>query len=129
MHLSTRDLLATVLVGVALVLYAAWLFGMDMPWFTDSSAVAVGVLADRRVALGYPRSSAIKGSSVALRELRLRSMGRALRVFYVFDPGRNCVLLVGGDRTGRSRFYREMIPVAERIYEQYLAETGQDKEG
>jgi hypothetical protein len=44
MHLSTRDLLATVLVGVALVLYAAWLFGMDMPWFTDSSAVAVGVL-------------------------------------------------------------------------------------
>jgi hypothetical protein len=37
--------LATVLVGAALVLYAAWLIGMQMPWFTDASAVALGVLA------------------------------------------------------------------------------------
>jgi hypothetical protein len=95
----------------------------------DDVAVAVGVLADRGVALGYPRSSAIRGSSIGLRELRVRSMGRALRVFYVFDPGRNAVLLIGGDKTGRSRFYREMIPLAERVFEQYLAATGQDEEG
>ncbi len=44
MHLSTRDLLATVLVGVAVVLYGAWLVGVAIPWFTDPSTVALGVL-------------------------------------------------------------------------------------
>jgi hypothetical protein len=43
-RLSTRDLLATVLVGAALVLYAAWLIGMQMPWLTDPRAISVGVL-------------------------------------------------------------------------------------
>jgi hypothetical protein len=52
-----------------------------------------------------------------------------LRVFYVFDPRRNAVLLIGGDKTGRPRFYREMAPLAEQIFEEYLAETGQKKEG
>jgi hypothetical protein len=65
-------------------------------------ATAVGVLADRGVALGYPRSSAIRGSRIDLRELRVQSSGRALRVFYVFDPGRNAVLLsVETRRAGR----------------------------
>ena len=95
----------------------------------DDVATAVGVLADRGVGLGYPRSSAIRGSTIGLRELRIQSLGRPLRVFYVFDPRRNAILLTGGDKTGRPRFYREMIPRAERIFEEYLAETGQDEEG
>jgi hypothetical protein len=59
----------------------------------------------------------------------VQSSGHPLRVFYIFDPGRNVVLLIGGDKTGRPRFYREMVPLAERIFEEYLAETGQSKEG
>jgi hypothetical protein len=59
----------------------------------------------------------------------VQSSGRPLRVFYVFDPRRNAVLLIGGDKTGRPRFYREMAPLAEQIFEEYLAETGQKKEG
>ena len=59
----------------------------------------------------------------------MQSSGRPLRVFYVFDPRRNAVLLTGGDKTGRPRFYREMIPQAERIFREYLAETRQDREG
>ncbi len=42
--------------------------------------------------LGHPYSSAIKGSSIALRELRVQSQGRPLRVFYAFDPLRRAVL-------------------------------------
>jgi hypothetical protein len=95
----------------------------------DAVAVAVGVLADRGVGLGFPRSSAIRGSRIGLRELRVQSSGRPLRVFYAFDPRRKAVLLLGGDKTGRPRFYREMIPLAERIFEEYVAETGQDEEG
>ncbi len=96
----------------------------------DDIATAVGVLADRGVALGYPRSSAVRGSRIGLRELRVQSSGRPLRVFYAFDPRRNAVLLLGGDKTGRPRFYREMVPHAERVFREYLAETrGGEEEG
>ncbi len=95
----------------------------------DDIATAVGVLADRGIALGYPRSSAVRGSKMGLRELRVQSSGRPLRVFYAFDPHRNAVLLLGGDKTGRPRFYREMVPHAERVFREYLAETREKEEG
>lgn len=91
----------------------------------DDVARVIGVLEDRGVALGFPLSSALHGASIALRELRVQSDGRPLRVFYVFDPGRQAVVLIGGDKTGRDRFYEEMIPHAQRIYSEYLKETGQ----
>lgn len=74
------------------------------------------------VVLGHPYSSDVRGSKYALRDLRIQHQGRPFRVFYAFDPKRKAVLLIGGDKTGRDRFYEEMIPVAERIWEQYLAE-------
>ena len=68
------------------------------------------------MALGYPHSSAIKGASFALRELRARSHGKPLRVFYAFDVERQAVLLVGGNKAGKSKgkFYEEMIAKAEK---------------
>lgn len=76
------------------------------------------------VTLGFPYSSAVKGSKLALRELRVQSGGHPLRILYVFDPQRQAVLLVGGDKTGRDRFDEELIPIAERVYEEYLREIG-----
>jgi hypothetical protein len=35
-------------------------------------------------------------------------------VAYAFDPERNAVLLLGGDKTGDDRFYEWLIPSAER---------------
>jgi hypothetical protein len=72
--------------------------------------------------LGHPHSSAIKGSRHAIREPRIPSGGRALRVFYAFDPRRQAVLLLGGDKTGDDRFYETFLPRAESIGEEYLAE-------
>jgi hypothetical protein len=102
-------------------------------WWNDLSedqqedvAAHVQVLGDRGIALAFPRSSSVRGSRIALRELRVQSVGRPLRVFYVFDPSRQAVLLIGGDKTGRDRFYEEMIPIAERIYQEYLRETGRE---
>jgi hypothetical protein len=73
--------------------------------------------------LGYPRSSEIKGASFALRELRIQSNGRPLRVFYAFDPERQAVLLLGGDKTGDARFYDRMLPVLDRLWKEYLDEN------
>ena len=87
-----------------------------------ATARVVDHLEQEGVDLGFPFSSAIKGSRYALRELRIQSRGRALRVLYVFDPRRDAVLLLGGDKTGDERFYQRMVPVAEQVWETYLAE-------
>lgn len=63
--------------------------------------------------LPFPYSSWIEGSRHShMRELRVQSSGRPLRVFYAFDPRRVAILLTGGDKTGDDRFYERMIPLA-----------------
>jgi hypothetical protein len=42
--------------------------------------------------------------------------------FYAFDPRRTAILLIGGDKTGDDRFYKKMIPVADRLYDDYIEE-------
>lgn len=64
-----------------------------------------------------------------MRELRVQSKGDPLRVFYAFDPRRTAILLIGGNKAGNDQFYREMIPVADRLYDEHLAEISQDNEG
>ena len=93
----------------------------------DRVAFSIGLLEERGVTLPYPYSSAIHGASVALRELRTQAEGDPLRTLYAFDPSRQAVLLIGGDKTGDDRFYERMIPIAEKIWSNYLEETGQKK--
>ena len=57
-----------------------------------------------------------------MRELRVQSGGRPVRVFYAFDPRRSAILLIGGDKTGNDRFYEEFVPVADDLYDVHLAE-------
>jgi hypothetical protein len=95
----------------------------------DRVAVSVGLLEQRGVTLPFPYSSAIKGSKIALRELRTQAEGDPLRALDCFDPARQAVLLIGGDKTGDGRFYERMIPRAEKIWSDYLEETGQKRRG
>ena len=50
----------------------------------------------------------------------MQSHGNPFRVFYAFDTRRTAILLIGGDKTGRDRFYEEMIPVADDLYDQHI---------
>jgi len=94
----------------------------------EDIAAYVGLLEQRGPHLDYPYSSKIVGSRFEkMRELRPQHKGRPYRVFYAFDPRRAAILLIGGDKTGDDRFYERMIPLADRIYEQHLAEI--KKEG
>jgi hypothetical protein len=89
----------------------------------------VELLQDLGPNLGYPYSSDIAGSRYGnLRELRVQSKGRPFRVFYAFDPRRDAILLIGGDKTGDKRFYERMIPIADRLYDEHLREIG-DEDG
>jgi hypothetical protein len=76
-------------------------------------------------------TGAIEGSDLTLRELRIQSHGHPIRVFYAFDPQRDAIVLIGGDKTGISndRFYRDYIPQAERILREYLAEIEEEDDG
>lgn len=89
-----------------------------------SVAVVVTMLEDRGVLLPFPYSSGIVGSK-KLRELRIQHGGEPYRVLYAFDPKRNALLLLGGNKTGDGRWYEVNVPRAEKLFTQYLRESGQ----
>jgi hypothetical protein len=99
-------------------------------WYGDLSesqqddVTAVGLLLiEQGPQLPFPHSSGISGSRHAhMRELRIQSGGRPIRVFYAFDPRRSAILLIGGDKTGDDRFYDRMIPIADGLYDTYIDE-------
>lgn len=74
--------------------------------------------------LPRPYADVIHGSRISnLKELRIQHRGHPYRAFFVFDPLRQAVVLCAGDKTGNEkRFYREMVPLAEAIYDRYLLE-------
>jgi hypothetical protein len=61
-----------------------------------------------------------------MRELRVQIGGRPFRIFYAFDPQRSAVILIGGDKTGDSRFYERYIPIADRLYDQHIERLRED---
>jgi hypothetical protein len=61
-----------------------------------------------------------------MRELRIQHQGRPYRVLYAFDPKRNAVLLIGGDKTGNEQWYETFVLLADRLYEQHLIELEEE---
>lgn len=61
-----------------------------------------------------------------MRELRIQHEGRPYRVLYAFDPNRAAILLIGGDKTGNNRWYEIFVPLADRLYDEHLAELEND---
>lgn len=57
-----------------------------------------------------------------MRELRVQSRGTPLRIIYAFDPRRTAILPIGGDKTGKDRFYEEHVPLADDLYDIHLEE-------
>lgn len=88
----------------------------------DKVAHVIAMLEIAGVNLGFPYTSAIQNSRHPLRELRPNQGRSPLRVFYAFDSKRDAVLLIGGDKGGDKTFYRQIVPRAERIWEEYLEE-------
>lgn len=73
---------------------------------------------------GRPLVDRIKGSRYHnLKELRPASSGDTeVRILFAFDPARQMVLLVAGDKSGNwRRWYEVAIPLAERRYAEHLA--------
>ena len=87
----------------------------------DSVIARVELLMEYGPGPSHPLSSDIRSSRHGgMRELRIQSGGRPLRVLYAFDPRRTSILLIGGDKTGNDRFYEEYVPLADRLYDDHL---------
>lgn len=104
-------------------------------WFeslSDEEQVSVGrvveLLVEHGPSLPFPYSSGIATSRHRhMRELRIQHDGRPYRVLYAFDPRRAGILLLGGDKTGNDRWYDEHVPMADKLYDEYLTEL--EREG
>lgn len=106
--------------------FKEWWVGLEEA-VQDKCAVVVDLLVRDGPMLRFPYSSEIKGSEMAMRELRIQQGGHPYRILYAFDPARNALLILGGDKTGNARWYEEYVPKAEKIYKQYLQELEEEK--
>jgi len=90
---------------------------------TDSEqrkvVASVEALQELGPSAGRPLVDSVEGSRHSnMKELRVT---QTMRIFFAFDPKRVAILLIGGDKAGKTkRFYKRMIPIADSIYQQHL---------
>ncbi len=86
----------------------------------DAIVASVEVLQERGPSLGRPLVDRVKSSRYANMK-ELRPLRGNLRVLFAFDPTRNAILLIGGDKTGRwETWYEEFVPIADNLYDEHL---------
>lgn len=81
------------------------------------------LLAEFGPNLGRPTVDTLKGSRHAnMKELRFSWQGEVWRVAFAFDPKRQAIVLVGGDKGGadQRRFYKHLIRVADERFDEHL---------
>jgi hypothetical protein len=94
-----------------------------------SQGVQRDIAAGDSLALTGPYSSSIASSRHShMRELRVQHAGRPYRILYAFDPRRTAILLIGGEKTGDDRWYETYVPLADRLYDEHLAQLRQEGE-
>ena len=74
--------------------------------------------------LGRPRVDTLNGSRHAnMKELRFDAANGVWRVAFAFDPKRQAILLVAGDKSGvgKKHFYKALIKKADERFDAHLA--------
>jgi len=98
---------------------------------TELLAVAK-LLAEYGPQLGRPHVDTLKGSRHAnMKEMRFSAADGEWRVAFAFDPERNAIVLVAGDKSGGSqqRFYKQLIAKADSRFSGHLENLKPAKKG
>ncbi len=80
--------------------------------------------------LGRPFVDTLKGSKHSnMKELRFKADRGVWRVAFAYDPKRQAILLVAGNKSGVSeaRFYKELIRKADERFSKYLSDAKKGK--
>jgi hypothetical protein len=87
---------------------------------------ATGLLEIYGPTLSRPYADALAGSKHAnMKELRFKANDGVWRVAFAFDPARQAVILVAGDKSGvaQKRFYKGLIAKADSRFDEHLSRT------
>ena len=90
----------------------------------DELLAMMQLLAAYGPQLGRPHADTLAGSRYTnMKELRFRAADGVWRVAFAFDPARQAILLVAGDKAGvaQKRFYKRLIATADARFDDYLA--------
>ncbi len=102
--------------------FTLWFKDLDLDTKKDI-LISIEILKEFGPKLGRPHVDTIAGSKIKnLKELRINSKNRPFRIFFVFDPERNAVLLIGGNKATSKKFYPNMIKKSEDLYSDYLGD-------
>lgn len=99
-----------------------WLRQLDTDSYEQVIA-ALEVLSELGPSLGRPVVDTIHGSRHKnMKELRPGSKGRSeLRILFAFDPRRQAIMLVAGDKAGDwSKWYTRNIRIADDLFDDHL---------
>jgi hypothetical protein len=89
----------------------------------------IGLLVELGPNLHRPRVDTVKGSAFPnMKELRIQYQGDPWRILFAFDPARQAILLVGGNKRGKKRWYEVNVRIADERFERHLRRTTQRRE-
>lgn len=98
-----------------------WFLGLGSDE-AEAVAGAIDLLEDMGPTLGRPTVDLIKGSKHHLMK-ELRPAGTSIRILFAFDPAREAILLVAGDKAGEWKsWYKNNIPVADERFDDWKAQ-------
>ena len=110
-------------------LFNQWLEQQDEST-QEKVLAALVVLQQQGPSLRRPLVDIVYDSKFAnMKELRVQHRGKSLRAFFAFDPLRQAIVLCIGDKSGKKRFYTEMLAVADEQYELHLSTLGDQSNG
>jgi hypothetical protein len=100
-----------------------WLMQLDDNDY-DAIMARIELLEERGPGLGRPVVDSIRGSRHPnMKELRAGSM----RALFAFDPRRQAIVLVGGDkRDDWTGWYERNIPLADDLLDAHLESLGEE---
>lgn len=91
--------------------FGAWWEGLSEAEQVDVRA-EVNLLGRFGPTLGRPHVDSVASSKHAkMKELRIQHRGRHYHLLFAFDPRRTAILLIGGNKTGKGRWYKEFVPI------------------
>ncbi|MFC5369275.1 type II toxin-antitoxin system RelE/ParE family toxin [Arcanobacterium bovis] len=102
-------------------LITEWIISLDKK-SQQQVIAALELLQEHGPTLGRPLVDSVTASRHKnMKELRPGSSGRTELRLFAFDPKRRAIMLIGGDKSNQwNRWYRKNIPIADKLYDQYL---------
>lgn len=89
----------------------------------EGISIKIELLIKFGTQLNRPHVNTLKGSVFPnMKELRVSTGNEVWRIAFAFDPVREAILLVGGDKRGKNQklFYKKLIKIADKRFQDHL---------